>query len=146
MPQNARDASLGELNAMSVDEVVTALAIGDLAEQRALVDALGDERYRRMRELAVRRATTRSAGQPGGNIVVLHGIMGAELTSVQEDGGLDRVWLNLGAVFDGSLGWLQLATDGWSPTPTSRASSTHRRGESPTSSPASSPGCSASSA
>jgi hypothetical protein len=49
-------------------------------EERVLRTYLGDARFERMRELVLQSSLTRSDRTTQGNVVVLHGIMGGELT------------------------------------------------------------------
>ena len=49
-------------------------------EERVLRTHFGDARFERMRELVLQSSLTRSDRPTQGNVVVLHGIMGGELT------------------------------------------------------------------
>jgi len=70
---------LAALTTSDVHAFAELVARPTAAERQALVDYLGDERYERMRGLALRRGTRDDPGGARGNVVVLHGLMGSEL-------------------------------------------------------------------
>ena len=94
-----------------VDEFARTLARPTVPEERALRTYLGDERYRRLHGLALRRATERT-GTPTGNVVVLHDVMGGGLAVAHRRGGEETVWLSAAALTAGRLEWLRLGEDG----------------------------------
>src|SRR4028118_778794 len=51
-------------------------------EEKTLRVYLGDARYERMHALALRRNVRRAMDRPRGNVVVIPGIMGSELNTV----------------------------------------------------------------
>ena len=109
----ARPARL-DLNALSVAELDEVVRSPTQAQERALRVELGDDGFRRARELVVRSAT-RAEGAVRGNVVVLHGIMGAELSTMSNGGGMSKLWLKLPSILTGGLTRLRLAEDGCSP-------------------------------
>lgn len=87
-------------------------------EERALRTYFGDERYRRLRDLALKQSVTRSASpnQKGkGNVVVIHGIMGSELSAKLSDGSLDQIWAKILRLISGKMELLRLKEDGRTP-------------------------------
>jgi hypothetical protein len=89
------------------------LATPSADEERALRIHLGDARYQRMHGMALRRGTSRrAAGQPQGNVVVIHGVMGSELSVFDQSGDGDHLWINPLRIANGRLGQLQLDDDG----------------------------------
>lgn len=94
------------------EELLDILSRPTVEEEKALRAHLGDERYQRMHGLALRRSITRGAGrEPKGNVVVIHGIMGAEL-SVSSGGDGDLTWVNAFRIMRGWLDRLRLGDDG----------------------------------
>ncbi|HSD29048.1 MAG TPA: hypothetical protein VLL75_17240, partial [Vicinamibacteria bacterium] len=97
-----------------------ALAQGDLeAVKRALFEL--DDAERRILEAqmgrdalarAFRSARSRRRGPGLGRVVVLPGLMGTELDSVDEKGDPDKIWVNLFRIAQGRLDELKLTLDG----------------------------------
>lgn len=83
-------------------------------EERALRAYFGDQRYDRLHSLALRKRSLRGA-EGRGTVIVIHGIMGAELTAFDRDGGESPVWINLWRMMRGQLSRLRLADDGLAP-------------------------------
>lgn len=82
-------------------------------EERALRTYLGDERYRRMRDLALKGGVTRGAPPKlKGNVIVIHGIMGSELSAKTSDGGQDQIWAKILRLLSGRMEALRLKEDG----------------------------------
>lgn len=80
-------------NAAEPSELVSMLLNATEEEVRVLRTYLGDDRYARMRDQALTATTSRAAKK--GNVVVIHGIMGGELTSTTTaTRSLDKLWLN----------------------------------------------------
>lgn len=103
-----------DVNAMSVEELAALIAGATPEQERGLREQLGDESFRRARTLVV-QAGSRGRTEPRGNVVVLHGIMGAELSTVAPDGTQSKVWLDVPAIVGGALMRLRLGDDGRSP-------------------------------
>ncbi len=111
---------LARVEAAQPDELRRLLATATPDEQRLLRVYLGDERYRRMRALALRQRATRGRTERRGNVVVLHGIMGAELSRSQGhvpggDGAIRQIWVKLMRLAFGDLRFLQLDRAGTGP-------------------------------
>ena len=79
-------AFIDHFEAASTDELARILSLPTRREEDALVAYLGADRYARMHERALRRNLRRATEEPKANVVVLHGIMGAELTATDRTG------------------------------------------------------------
>lgn len=93
-------------------------------EAAALKVWLGPDRYERLRKVAL-EPKTRGPSQKRKNVVVLHGIMGAELT-VRKGKDEDVIWVNLLRVGAGRIRELRMKSDG-SPEVDSYASDMMRK-------------------
>jgi pimeloyl-ACP methyl ester carboxylesterase len=82
-------------------------------EETALRTHFGAARFERMRELAETAQATRTAKR--GNVVVLHGIMGGELTVYGMAGGGSRIWVHLLRLAGGGFAQLRLDASGNGP-------------------------------
>jgi len=80
-------------------------------EERVLRTYFGDLRYQRLHGLAVRRASTRGKRGEKGNVVVIHGIMGAELSAFDGERP-NRIWMRVLRLLLGGLVSLRLNDDG----------------------------------
>ncbi len=113
----------------SWQNLTAALASGDMAAIRSavalldeqgetlLAEHIGARRVERVRRTARRaRETLRRAG---GRVIVIHGIMGAQLDVVAADGDVDRVWVNYWRLLNGRIADLELR-DGKHPKDPSR--------------------------
>jgi pimeloyl-ACP methyl ester carboxylesterase/O-acetyl-ADP-ribose deacetylase (regulator of RNase III) len=81
------------------------------AEEQALRDYFGDE-YKELQRLVDHARFVRERSQALGNVVFLHGIMGSNLSTVEQDGDEDLVWVNVLRLAGGQLERLKLAPDG----------------------------------
>jgi pimeloyl-ACP methyl ester carboxylesterase len=105
-------AFIAQVEMADTEELLRILDHPTVEEEKALRAHLGDERYQRMHGLALRHNVTRSVGQPTkGNVVVIHGIMGAEL-NVSSGGDGDLTWVNIFRIVRGWLDRLRLSDDG----------------------------------
>jgi hypothetical protein len=104
------EALIHRLEAADTQELARLLVSASADEERVLRVYLGEDRFRRMRALATRPGQRGLRG-PAGNVVVIHGIMGAELTA-RKGTDDDLVWVNLFRIAFGSLSRLQLQPDG----------------------------------
>lgn len=114
---NERDF-IAQVEAASTKELAELLLSPTLEQEKVLRAHLGDDRYQRMhsmalkRSLAMKRSATRGgAAEPRGRVVVIHGIMGAEL-SVSSGGNGDLTWVNAFRVMRGWLDRLRLDPTG----------------------------------
>lgn len=93
-----------------VEEFAKILARPASDEERALRAHFGEERYRRLHARALRRGV-RGVTKPRGNVVIIHGIMGGELTA-HAGGDRDHIWARVFALIRGRVRRLRLAEDG----------------------------------
>ena len=103
-----------QVEAADPDEFADILRRPTREQDRALRAYLGDERYQRQRDLTLRRSIQRSAKrEPEGNVVVIHGIMGSELSTFSQAGSANQIWVKALKIVGGALGRLELAQDGF---------------------------------
>src|SRR6266480_1838922 len=98
-------AFLAQLESANTDELSQILRRPSADEERLLEIYFGAERLQRLRSLALgarRRAVAK------GNVVVLHGIMGGELTVFPTNQNRQFIWLNFPRVAIGAVGWLRM--------------------------------------
>lgn len=96
----------------NAEELAEILRQPSVDEERALRTHLGDDRFQRMHALALGRGTTRGATRTKGNVIVIPGIMGSEMTAVDRRGSGDPIWLDMLKIMAGRLDRFQLADDG----------------------------------
>ncbi|MGB9179147.1 MAG: CHAT domain-containing protein [Pyrinomonadaceae bacterium] len=105
-------AFIAQVEAASPDELARLLSHPALDEEKALRAYLGEDRYQRLHSLALKRNVVRGAGhQPKGSCIIIHGIMGGEL-SVSSGGAGDILWLNAFRLMRGWLDRLKLNAEG----------------------------------
>ena len=105
-------AFISRVERANPEELADLLIRPSLEEEKALRAYLGDERYQGMHSMALKRKVSRSVtDKPKGNVVVIHGIMGAEL-SVSSGGAGDLTWVNRFRILRGWLDRLRLTDDG----------------------------------
>src|SRR5438132_8201278 len=105
-------AFISRVEAAGPEELANILMRPSLDEEKALRAHLGEERYQRMHSMALKRKVRRSiVSEAKGNVVVIHGIMGAEL-SVSSGGSSDLTWVNAFRIVRGWLDRLRLSDDG----------------------------------
>jgi hypothetical protein len=105
-------AFISQVEGSSPDDLAALLLRPTLEEEKALRSHLGDERYQRMHSMALKRKVRRSAfAKSKGNVVVIHGILGAELT-VSSGGPGDLTWVDPFRIARGWLDRLKLSEDG----------------------------------
>jgi pimeloyl-ACP methyl ester carboxylesterase len=105
-------AYIARMESAGVDELAGMLTRPTVRQEKTLRAYLGDERYSRMHELALKHNVRRGLARPKGNVVVIPGIMGSELTTVNREGVSDQVWLRARRIIFGGLGRLRLGEDG----------------------------------
>ena len=99
-------ALITRLETVDVAELVDLLVNASEEDVRSLHLYLGDYCYQRLYSLAIRLQLGSSATKHG-NVVVIPGILGSELSSMSV-GRQDRIWLNLRQIIDGQFVRLQL--------------------------------------
>ncbi len=106
-------AFISQVERSNPDELAKLLVRPTLEEEKALRAHLGDERYQRMHSMALKRKVSRSVvDKPKGNVVVIHGIMGAELSISSNGSAGDLTWVNAFRILRGWLDRLRLTDDG----------------------------------
>lgn len=100
---------IARVEGANTQELVRILSRPSLEEDRVLRLHLGAERYERLRQLALQTGAKR--GLKKGNVVVLHGIMGGELT-VYDNKNEQRIWLHFPRLIIGGAGWLRMRDGG----------------------------------
>lgn len=98
-------AFLAQLESANADELAQLLRRPSADEERLLEIYFGRARLQRLRSLAL--ATPRRA-VPRGNVVVLHGIMGGELTVYPTPQSSQFIWMNIPRLALGAAGWLRM--------------------------------------
>ncbi|HEY0077759.1 MAG TPA: CHAT domain-containing protein [Pyrinomonadaceae bacterium] len=109
-------AFISRVESAGPEELAELLKRPTVEQEKALRAHLGDERYQRMHSMALKRGMTRNMMrsqniEPRGNVVVIHGIMGAEL-SVSSGGSGDLTWVNAFRIMRGWADRLRLNDEG----------------------------------
>ena len=97
---------ISELSRSGPDQLLARIAKADRDEQRVYQIYFGPEQYAALQRLAMRSAALRGA-PPKGNVVVLHGIMGGDLTLFNTD-GQSRIWVDVLHLMGGQFDRLSL--------------------------------------
>jgi pimeloyl-ACP methyl ester carboxylesterase len=111
-------AFISQVEAANTETLAQLLRYPTREEEEALRAHLGDERYQRMHGMALRLNITRGIADARGfdpergNVVVIHGIMGGELTAINREGGGEQIWVKALKIMSGWLSRLQLKDDG----------------------------------
>jgi pimeloyl-ACP methyl ester carboxylesterase len=106
-------AYIASLESADPQELAGMLARPTAEQEKTLRVYLGDERYQRMHDLALRRNNTRRvANVPRGDVVVIPGIMGSELAAVDREGAQDHIWVQVYRLITGRLDRLRLNAAG----------------------------------
>lgn len=102
------------LEAANTDELIELFLHATAEEEAVLRTYLGNARFRRMRNLVLRREMTISerGDDVKGNIVIIPGILGSELTSKDRNGVRERIWLSPRRIVAGHLERLRLNENG----------------------------------
>lgn len=107
-------ALVSRLEAADTEELSRLFVKPTATEEKVLRIYLGDERFRCMRNLSLRSALRLSevGEQTKGNVVFIPGILGSELTSKDQKGARERVWLDSRRIVAGDLVRLRLDGNG----------------------------------
>jgi pimeloyl-ACP methyl ester carboxylesterase len=81
-------------------------------DERVLRTHFGDARFERMRALVLQSSLTRADRTIQGHVVVLHGIMGGELTYYESDAHPDPIWLKFFRLILGQFERLRVDDEG----------------------------------
>ncbi|HEV2840441.1 MAG TPA: CHAT domain-containing protein [Chthoniobacterales bacterium] len=98
-------AFLAQLESANTEELSQLLRRPTAEEERVLEIYFGRARLQRLRGLALR---TQQRAKPRGNVVVLHGIMGGEMTVYPENQKDQYIWLSYPRLAIGAVGWLRM--------------------------------------
>ena len=100
---------LARLEAASPQELSSLLRRPSADEARVYRAYFGPERYDALRRKSLTRDATRGAARAvhRDKVVILHGIMGGELT-VRDDGSDKGVWMNILRLAFGGVDWLRM--------------------------------------
>jgi pimeloyl-ACP methyl ester carboxylesterase len=129
-------AFIAQVESSGTEELANLLKHPTLDQEKALRAHLGDARYQRMHSMALKKSTAISSASRSvsegkrGNVVVIHGIMGGELTTTNRGGAGEQVWVKAFRIMTGWLTRLRLGEDGYSdydPTYTVRATGIMKR-------------------
>jgi len=105
-------AFIARVESADVNELAQIVLRPTRDEERALRVHLGDNRYERLHNLALKRSFVRGVRGAKGNVVVIHGIMGAELSTFDRKGAGDQIWAKVPRLISGWVDRLRLSEDG----------------------------------
>lgn len=100
---------LARVERADTEELARLLSRPSADEARALEAYFGPETYERLRQLAMRERTRGPLDKPRGNVVVLHGILGGELTAQNPGESPAGIWVNVWRLLRG--GFVKLSLD-----------------------------------
>jgi len=98
---------LDALDSGKIDQIRAAVAALDDRGEELLSEHVGGARVERAGR-TVRRSRETQRRATGGRVIVIHGIMGAQLDVVDKNGDSDRVWVNYLRLLNGRIGDLEL--------------------------------------
>ena len=101
-------AFLAQLEAADADELAQILRRPSPEEERVLEIYFGAARLQHLRSLAL---TTQRRGPSRGGVVVLHGIMGGEMTVQPVNAKSQFIWLHVPRLIRGAAGWLRMTPE-----------------------------------
>ncbi|HEX5733388.1 MAG TPA: CHAT domain-containing protein [Blastocatellia bacterium] len=104
---------INKVKSASPDELSLLLLTLNSQEARAMREYFGDTRYSHLRTLALRRNLRRSGlhNEPRGNVIVIHGFMGAELSAGTVTSA-QRGWIDVFRLMNGWFDRLRLSESG----------------------------------
>src|SRR3954452_3128037 len=113
-------AFVNVIEAADAEELALLVAHPSKEQETALRVYFGDDRYERMRGMALKQFATREKrgfrdsgrGEKRGNVVVIHGIMGGNLSAFDNSGGSHEIWVNILRLIGGAITQLRLSDDG----------------------------------
>jgi hypothetical protein len=107
-------AFIRRVQSADADELSELVARPSPDEEKALRVYFTDKRYQQLHSLALERKSGRTAN---GNVVIIPGLMGSELSVFTSASGADAgelIWLNFMHILQGRFSWLKLNDDGTS--------------------------------
>jgi pimeloyl-ACP methyl ester carboxylesterase len=105
-------AFIARIEAADTEELIQLLRRPSLEQEKALRAHFGEDRYQRMHSLAVTRSLRRGVEEKRGNVVVIPGIMGSDLSAFDPANKPNHIWINLIRLALGDIEKLQLGEDG----------------------------------
>lgn len=107
-------ALISQLEAANTEELIRLILRASAEEEKVLRIYLGTERFRRLRNLVLRREMARDEQRTSQriNVVVIPGVLGSELTAVDSSQQQERIWLNPAGIVAGHLHRLRLNAHG----------------------------------
>jgi pimeloyl-ACP methyl ester carboxylesterase len=106
---------IARVESANTDEFADLLWHPSRLEERALRAYFGDGRYQRLHARALKCVARSDNGEPQGNVVVLHGMMGSGLATRTRTGEVVQLWVDVHQIMGGGLASLRLGNDGRSP-------------------------------
>ncbi len=105
---------VAHLEGANTEELVQLILDASAAEEKVLRIYLGNERFRRMRNLVLRREMARDERRRGkrANVVVVPGVLGCEMISLDRRQRSESLWLNPASIVAGYLDRLRLDENG----------------------------------
>jgi hypothetical protein len=104
-------AFIARVESANTDEFSDLLKQPTKLQERALRAYFGDGRYQRLHSKALRSFAGRGQ-EPDGNVIVLHGMMGSELSLDSRATEAVEIWARITQIMAGALSRLQLSEDG----------------------------------
>ena len=105
-------AFLQKISRSTPEDLIEAVSHPSIQEERLLRIYLGSGQFDVIHQMA---AQTRGLAEaPLGNVVVLHGIMGGELTLFNNDGGQTLIWVQAMRLLQGQFDRLTISAQGFS--------------------------------
>jgi pimeloyl-ACP methyl ester carboxylesterase len=103
---------IARVESANTDELVRLLIAPTAQEEKAFRAYFGDELYQRLHLMALKSSFRRGERDAKGNVVVIHGIMGSELTAINRAGAGEQLWLKVLRIINGKLDLLRLGDEG----------------------------------
>jgi pimeloyl-ACP methyl ester carboxylesterase len=105
-------AFIARIEMADTEELIQLLRRPSPEQEKALRAHFGEDRYQRMHSLAVTRSLRRGVEEKRGNVVVIPGIMGSDLSAFDPANKPNHIWVNLIRLALGDIEKLQLGEDG----------------------------------
>lgn len=105
-------AFIARVESADTEELIRLLRRPSPEQEKALRAHFGEDRYQRMHSLAVTRSLRRGIEEKRGNVVVIPGIMGSDLSAFDPANQPIHIWVNLIRLALGDIEKPQLGEDG----------------------------------
>ncbi|MER3436121.1 MAG: hypothetical protein C4288_22845 [Leptolyngbya sp. ERB_1_1] len=101
------------IESANTDDLIATLLNPSSEEEHIFRLYFGDESYDRLRLLALKSSDrARGIKATKGNVVVIHGILGGELSAIDRSGTQKQLWLKVPQIMQGKLDLLRLNEEG----------------------------------